>query len=146
MDGFLKDALQENQVGIRDCEDSFAEAIIAREYNIAHALLTPGLQLEISEHALRNLIENHCECVASAHGYDGFYHPIDFVISKKPSLQQVNFRLIQPAPLEVQPEFLEAVTIEFYPRSNLEFEVFFELNLVLVAVDETIRIAHLGIY
>jgi hypothetical protein len=142
MDGFLKAALQEDQVGVRDCEDSFAEAIVIRDYNAAHALLTPGLQLEISEHALRDLIENHCESVAAAHGYDGFHHPIDFVISRQVSLKVFNQNLEQPVTLEVDHEYSKLVTIEFYPRAHLEFEVFFELILV---VHQQERIAHLEI-
>ncbi len=141
MGGFLDDVLR-LQTSLRDCADGFAEAIIARNYNIARASLTTNLQLEISEMALRAKIENHCRIKASAHGYDELHHPIDFVILHGGSLEAFNQK---PMPLEVEHEFSKLVTIEFYPRSNLEFEVFFELCLALVVVRETIRIAHLEI-
>jgi hypothetical protein len=137
MDGFLEDVLT-LQIMTPECENDFAEAIITREYNIAHALLTPTLQLEIPEMMLREKIEHQCCVKAAAHGYNGFHHPIDFVIFRQVSLEQ-------PVQLEADCTFLKLLTIEFYPRSNLEFEVFFELRLVLVAVGESIQIAHLEI-
>jgi hypothetical protein len=145
MAGFLEDTLQNLQTNIRDCEYDFSEAIIACQYNIAHALMTPALQLELPEMALRAKIENCCQIKAAAHGYDGVHHPIDFVISHGISLKALNQNLEKPVQFRVHQDFLRVVKIEFYPRSNLEFEVFFELNLVLVAVGETVQIAHLEI-
>ena len=146
MDGFLEDALHNFQTGIRECEYDFAEAIIAREYNIAHALLTRGLQLELPEIMLRAKIEDCCQLKASTHGYDGFHHPIDFVILHHVSPEAFNPKSQKPVRFEADPKFLRLVTSKFYPRSNLEFEVFFELCLVLVTVGETVRIAHFEIW
>ncbi len=134
--GFFENANEDVEDFNRDLVDVFAEAILKRDYGVAHGLFSEKLQLEFSEIALLEMIESHCQQKILTHGYEGFHHPIDFSISNKTPFQP------QLKNLEPQEHSLERVTIEFYPSVHLEFEVFFRLNVLLHVSD---RITNLEI-
>jgi hypothetical protein len=136
--GFLENASKNVEDFNPDIAHDFAEAILARNYDVAHALLTQKLQLDLSESGLLEMIESHCQRKILAHGYEGFHHPIDFTILTTPI--PAHFKN-----LGSNDHVLEMVTIDFYPSSQLEFEVFFKLNLLLVAIQDADRIASLEI-
>lgn len=106
---------------------NFAEAIIARDYANAHAMLDPNLQLELPIAALQTMIENRCQTKAAQYGYVDTHHPIDFMVQTT----------------EAESSKLETVILEFYPSANLDFELFFALRLMVCTLPNSFQIVHL---
>ena len=121
--------------------EELGAAVLARDFDAAHAMLAPWLQRETTPAGLRETIEARLREMMEYAGCDELTYPVGFDVDGNSSTvddlrKERSWAPPRPIPAEVTPEnFRKWACIQFLADDDVDIDAWFDLWMIMVEVD-----------
>ena len=125
----------------REFAGRFGDAILARDYEAAHALLAPWLRRELTPEGLREVIEARLREMMEYAGCDELTYPVGYDVDGNSSTvddlrEERSWAPPRPIPDEVTAEnFRKWACIQFLADDDVDIDAWFDLWMIMVESD-----------